>query len=510
MPRRPLRHAVRLAIALLPLAACAGSEETSWFSSRYNFSGPRTMLDPALEAFSDERLGCLIERQTPGRSTAASPTGSTRPAGGTVAYPGREDAAPSGSSPCPDTWSKSASAAASSSTASSPTAKDDTYRVDDAIAHFYNSYYNAYPKQFGNGVETAPTKPTEEPGAKSPDPDTKFYIARNQIQDQLLLASVQRCNAYEKYLRHLDASEGFLFGALSTILGGAGAIVTGAGGARALAGTAGISSGVGAEARQNIFSNLASAVIVPGIEKRRTELLQEIADKRCHSVQTYTIGFALADAGRFHAACTMDQGISEAAQTVTTAQDPGLQSALGVFQKFAKAQQLVQIVNAQAANKEPPTAPDIGAAATTPTALTVGKATVTLPVDCSSASLVGYRGATTPKAAAPPALPSIPFATNSSTVGTDAATKDAIDKLVTAINKATASDPKTTVTVEGHTTSPDVPQNKDLSTKRAQAAIDALKKAGADKAQYAPVTDTSTKAPRQAAAFVTIGSASKQ
>ena len=89
---------------------------------------------------------------------------------------------------------------------------------------------------------------------------------RNTLQDRILLASQSRCGFYEEYLKRFQSHSAGMFGSLATILGGAGAIVTGAQGARLLSGAAGIASGVGAELQKDLFAGLASTVIIPGIE----------------------------------------------------------------------------------------------------------------------------------------------------------------------------------------------------------------------------------------------------
>ena len=55
----------------------------------------------------------------------------------------------------------------------------------------------------------------------------KKGIHWNRIQERLILASQQACNFYKDYLRRIDSYESFLLGGLSTVLGGASAIVTG-------------------------------------------------------------------------------------------------------------------------------------------------------------------------------------------------------------------------------------------------------------------------------------------
>jgi hypothetical protein len=175
--------------------------------------------------------------------------------------------------------------------------------LDTAIKDFYNAY-----------ADTTRSQPR----------DTYFYVRRNQIQDALLAASEQRCSSYKEYLRHLDSLESLTAGGLATIFGGVGAIVTGAAASRLFAGLAGISSGLNAELKQDIFSNLASAVIVPGIEVRRSQILADIMKRRCNSVATYTVQLAIADALKFHGACSMDTGIQQASKSVQQTKDPGL------------------------------------------------------------------------------------------------------------------------------------------------------------------------------------------
>ena len=55
---------------------------------------------------------------------------------------------------------------------------------------------------------------------------------RNALQDRLFAISEQRCNFFFTHIRRLSTYQELTFGTLSTILGGAGAIVTGAAAAR--------------------------------------------------------------------------------------------------------------------------------------------------------------------------------------------------------------------------------------------------------------------------------------
>jgi hypothetical protein len=178
---------------------------------------------------------------------------------------------------------------------------------------------------------------------------------RDTIQDRLLLASQNRCAFYEDYLKRFQSDSSAFFGSMATILGGAGAIVTNANSARTLAGLAGIFSGVGAELQKDFFSNITSAVIVPGIEKRRRDILQEIVQRRCYDATRYTVGLALMDAVRYHAACSMDAGIAEGGNAIREVSTPGA-AGLAAMAEAGKAiaSGQSQLVAISASAKAPP------------------------------------------------------------------------------------------------------------------------------------------------------------
>lgn len=147
---------------------------------------------------------------------------------------------------------------------------------------------------------------------------------RSQIQDRLFAASNQRCNLYTTYLKRVSTYQNGIFGTLTTILGGAGAIVTGADTARLLSGLAGISSGTRAELNQAIFESVATSIIIPGIQKSRSDLKKEILKKRSKTLEEYTIEGAIADAITYHGACSMDTGISYAQKSIQSFDDIGV------------------------------------------------------------------------------------------------------------------------------------------------------------------------------------------
>nr|VFJ98144.1 MAG: hypothetical protein BECKLFY1418B_GA0070995_11144 [Candidatus Kentron sp. LFY] len=172
-------------------------------------------------------------------------------------------------------------------------------------------------------------------GVKNPGPRGKQR--RNEIQDRLMAASEQRCNVYKVYLKRLHGKGNFYTGSLATILGGAGAIVTGVDGARILSGLAGITSGVRAEFNQAVFLNQVIPVITKGIEGRRKDIKTEIGTKRAGGdLTSYTVEAAIGDAIRYHGACTIVAGLSQAEVAIQELDNPGLETMNKVSSKITK------------------------------------------------------------------------------------------------------------------------------------------------------------------------------
>ena len=153
----------------------------------------------------------------------------------------------------------------------------------------------------------------------------KKIAARNAIQDQILLSSEQRCNFYKKHLRSVSTRSDFLFGSLTTISAGAGAIVTGEASVRMFSGLAGIFSGLRSEFNQVYFNNLAMEVVISGIDIARKDILRGlIAYRMEHDADEYTVQAAIQDALQFHGACSIISGIQAAGQAVEEIDNPGI------------------------------------------------------------------------------------------------------------------------------------------------------------------------------------------
>ncbi|BDT70045.1 hypothetical protein os1_42370 [Comamonadaceae bacterium OS-1] len=165
---------------------------------------------------------------------------------------------------------------------------------------------------------------------------------RTRLQDRLIAASNQRCEAYKIYLRRFEAYQDTSFGLATTLLGGAAAVVGGLRDAKILGGLAGISSGSRAELRQGLFGNLASFIIVPGLDQRRKELMAEIQAHRADP--TYTVQAAISDVARYHGACTLETGMEQAKNAIQTVSNPGMTMVRQTLNSVMQARLMAQAV----------------------------------------------------------------------------------------------------------------------------------------------------------------------
>lgn len=166
----------------------------------------------------------------------------------------------------------------------------------------------------------------------------KYRRLRNSVQDRIVAASVQRCDFYKRYLKRVDQSVNVVLGSLATITGAAGAIVTGVSAARALAGTAGILSGLRAQANEDMFASLAIHAITNGIDAKRSEIQTAYLKKRKDEITaepySYTVEAAVADALEFHGACNLVTGLQAAGAAAERKSNPGLVEVEAILKKY--------------------------------------------------------------------------------------------------------------------------------------------------------------------------------
>ncbi len=173
---------------------------------------------------------------------------------------------------------------------------------------------------------------------------------RNRAQERLLAASNERCGEYKAFLKQIDAETNLILGSLTTAVAGAGAIVTGAATARALAGIAGILTGMRAEFNEDYFHNKTIQVITDGLEAKRKETYEKMLDARKLDMTGYPVEAAVKDAITYHAECSLIAGLEHAALSIERAQNPGLQ---GAEKALIQARRLQSIMEAKASDLFP-------------------------------------------------------------------------------------------------------------------------------------------------------------
>jgi hypothetical protein len=168
---------------------------------------------------------------------------------------------------------------------------------------------------------------------------------RNRVLDRILASSEQRCGAYKQYLKAYDIHWETGLGVGTTVLGAAGAIATGTVNTRAFSGLAAMLSGARSEIRQGVFSNLASFVIIPGIDLKRSSILTAIKENRKLDISDYTVQAALHDAALYHGACTLESGLEVAQESIKRVENPGLIQINKTLATLAETKQLSHMVD---------------------------------------------------------------------------------------------------------------------------------------------------------------------
>lgn len=142
-------------------------------------------------------------------------------------------------------------------------------------------------------------------------------LCRNRLMDHLVMLSDQRCAAHKAAIEANAAGTNFAFSSLTTLLGGAGAIVTGADAARALAGSAGAVSGVHANWNESIYQKNVATAIVAKIDESRQALLEKMMTARSNPSAVYTVDAMLADVYRYHDSCSFYSGLMNLGKSAT-------------------------------------------------------------------------------------------------------------------------------------------------------------------------------------------------
>lgn len=175
---------------------------------------------------------------------------------------------------------------------------------------------------------------------------------RNSVQERMLAASQQRCNAFKGNLQRTFSRTNFNLGILTTISATAGALASAPVAASNWAGGAAVFSGARSEFNQDFMSNLAAHVIAEGIDKRRETIYAKIQDQgQNKSYDTYPIDAAVKDAIYYHGQCSVIAGFQEAGDAIKFANDPGLNQAITTVARLKATNKLLNDPNVTSAEE---------------------------------------------------------------------------------------------------------------------------------------------------------------
>lgn len=164
---------------------------------------------------------------------------------------------------------------------------------------------------------------------------------RDRIQERILAASTQRCNAFKANLQRQFSRNNFLLGLGATISGVIGAVVPGVQASKYLAGAAGIFSGARAEWNQDFLANIAVNVIIDGIEQRQQEVYKQIVIAgQNKDISAYNVEAAIKDALFYHGQCSIMTGLRVASDAIKFTNDPGIDAATRILLKLNNAKKV--------------------------------------------------------------------------------------------------------------------------------------------------------------------------
>lgn len=175
---------------------------------------------------------------------------------------------------------------------------------------------------------------------------------RTRIQERIVAASDQRCEAYFRYLKRFDVQTNVLFNSVTTLLGGLGAIFTGADTVRALSGSAAIVSGWGAVSNDAFFQDLTVQVVTNGIKLQRNDVHNDMALKRNLPLAAYPAEAAVRDAIRYHAGCSLVAGLERAALELDRVDDPGVRQMQRTLFEVKRLQRIQDLTPEEALSKD--------------------------------------------------------------------------------------------------------------------------------------------------------------
>lgn len=132
---------------------------------------------------------------------------------------------------------------------------------------------------------------------------------RNAWISFLLNRSAEQCDYHQAAIITTQSAVNGIAGGTAGVLGGAGALVTGATAARILSGSAGAVTGLRAQYNEVVYQNLISTAVIRKIEELRAPKRADIKKAMEADIGRYNIHQALLDINEYHTLCSFHVGL---------------------------------------------------------------------------------------------------------------------------------------------------------------------------------------------------------
>lgn len=133
---------------------------------------------------------------------------------------------------------------------------------------------------------------------------------RNIVFSQLADASINNCNVYLNNVRGSQIGTRSFFDVSTGLLTGAAGVTRPEESAKILSALAAFSNGAGASIDRNVFSQVATEIVIRRIQGDRYEFLDALNKKKNSAYSDWDLGNAMTDVSRFHWMCTFAYGLS--------------------------------------------------------------------------------------------------------------------------------------------------------------------------------------------------------
>ena len=147
---------------------------------------------------------------------------------------------------------------------------------------------------------------------------------RDEIIEALIAISNRKCGDYAAYLKTHDGQVNSSLSILALLTGSLGTVVGGEGAAQALSGSSAFFTGSRSALNETWFSSQTIHVLAAGFEKARERELRNIRNRQACPMEHYGTMAGIGDAINYHRSCSLLTGLSEAAEAIERADQPGM------------------------------------------------------------------------------------------------------------------------------------------------------------------------------------------